>query len=57
MPALYHEGIHPAGTILRTGKQLAATQHLNHLLVAVAVVRLQAVAVDLPEEDSVAPDV
>ena len=41
MPALHHEGVHPAGAVLGAGQQLAGPDHLDHLLVAVAVVRLQ----------------
>ena len=41
VPALHHEGIHSAGTVLRTRQQLARSDHLYHLLVAVAVVRLK----------------
>ena len=41
VPALHHEGVHPAGAVLGTGQQLAGADHLDHLLVAVAVVRLQ----------------
>ena len=57
VPALHHEGVHPAGAVLWTGQQLPRPDHLYHLAVAVAVVRLQSEAVDLPEDDSEGPDV
>ena len=41
VPALHHEGVHPAGAVLGAGQQLAGPDHLYDLLVAVAVVRLQ----------------
>ena len=41
VPALHHEGVHPAGAVLGAGQQLAGPDHLDHLLVAVAVVRLK----------------
>ena len=41
VPALHHEGVHAAGAVLGAGQQLPGADHLNHLLVAVAVVGLQ----------------
>ena len=41
VPALHHEGVHPAGAVLGAGQQLAGADHLDHLLVAVAVVGLK----------------
>ena len=41
VPALHHEGVHPAGAVLGAGQQLAGPYHLYDLLVAVSVVRLQ----------------
>ena len=41
VPALHHEGVHAAGAVLGTGQQLARADHLNHLLVAVAIVGLK----------------
>ena len=41
VPALHHEGVHAAGAVLWAGQQLAGADHLDDLLVAVAVVGLQ----------------
>ena len=41
VPALHHEGVHPAGAVLGAGQELAGSDHLDHLLVTVAVVRLK----------------
>ena len=41
VPALHHEGVHPAGAILGTREQLPRADHLDHLLVAVSVVGLK----------------
>ena len=41
VPALHHEGVHPAGTVLGAGQQLTRPDHLDHLLVAVSIVRLK----------------
>ena len=41
VPALHHEGVHAAGAVLGARQQLPRADHLNHLLVAVAVVRLK----------------
>ena len=38
---LDHEGVHAAGAVLGAGQQLAGADHLDDLLVAVAVVGLQ----------------
>ena len=57
VPALHHEGVHPAGAVLGARQQLAGSDHLYHLAVAVAVVRLQTEAVDLPEHHPEGPDV
>ena len=41
VPALHHEGVHAAGAVLGARQQLTRADHLNHLLVAVTVVRLK----------------
>ena len=41
VPALDHEGVHAAGTVLGAGQQLTRSDHLDDLLVGVAVVRLK----------------
>ena len=41
VPALHHEGVHPAGAVLWAGQQLPRPDHLDDLLVAVAVVGLK----------------
>ena len=41
MPALHHEGVHPAGAVFGAGQQLPRPDHLDDLLVAVAVVGLK----------------
>ena len=33
MPALHHEGVHPAWAVFWTGEQLPASHHLNYFLV------------------------
>ena len=43
VPALDHEAVHAAGAVLGTGQQLTRADHLDDLLVGVAVVRLQSV--------------
>ena len=57
VPALHHERVGSGWAVFRTWQQLSGPDHLDHLLVGVSVVRLQAVAVNLPEQDSVGPDV
>lgn len=57
VPALHHQGVHGTRTSLRTGQQLSSAHHIDDLLVAVAVVRLQSVAIDLPQHHTERPDV
>merc|ERR1719362_802679 len=57
VPALHHEGVHAAGAVLGARQQLPRPDHLYHLAVAVAVVRLEPEAVNLPENNTKGPDV
>ena len=52
VPTLYHEGIHPRWAIFRARQQLSGSDHLNHFLVAVAIIRLQPVTVNFPQHHS-----
>ena len=52
VPALHHEGVHAAGAVLGAGQQLPRADHLNHLLVAVAVVGLKKYRVNIKLDKS-----
>ena len=41
VPTFHHEGVHSRRTVLGAGEQLAGADHLDHLLVGVAVVGLE----------------
>lgn len=41
VPTLHHHRVHARRTVLRTGQELAAPDHVDHLLVTVSVVRLE----------------
>ena len=52
VPTLYHEGVHSRRAVFRARQQLSGSDHLNHFLVAVAIIGLQPVTVDFPQHHS-----
>lgn len=56
-PTFHHQRVAVARTGFGTRQQLPRSDHIDHLLVVVTVVRLQTVTVDLPQNDSVRPNV
>lgn len=52
MPALNHQRVNGARTSLGTSEKLTGAHHVDDFLIAVSKVRLDAVRINLPQDDA-----
>lgn len=55
IPALQHQSVYPCGAVIGTWQNLSVPDHLNDILVGITTVRLQAIAENFPQHNSVWP--